>query len=318
MGNKNTTPDYNIESFKLNYRACIPLYVLLDKRLSGNEKVLYGLIEQMESSMEDVFINDRSLCHILGVSFESRILGKMQKKLKDFGYIKREEREVTLKDKTFYAYCWNTIKQSMTIEGSVPEVPMVAKNKSPPVPEVPTTSVPEVPTPPVPEVPTYNTHDLNPHDNRERGASLSQNSSTAKVNPLQHPKCIEDFNAKFGAYELTIEDLFEDYTAKTTHGISPKGFMVWIANERLNEHRRKKVAGEDGFFRAGDGKRTQSQEKAGKINTNALLAKLYEQNNKKVTIVDLVEQPQERKRVFYQKIEPKSFMTIQLPEQETC
>ena len=37
MDNKNTTPNYNIESFKLNYRACIPLYILLDDRLSKNE-----------------------------------------------------------------------------------------------------------------------------------------------------------------------------------------------------------------------------------------------------------------------------------------
>ena len=157
MDNKNTTPEYNIESFKLNYRACIPFYVLLDKRLSGNEKVLYGIIEQMESSMTDVFINDRSLCHILGVSFESRILGKMQKKLKDFGYIKREEREITVNNNTFTASCWNTVKKSM-----------MDNNISPPVPEVPTPPVPEVPTPPVPEVPTYNTHDLNTQDLKEK------------------------------------------------------------------------------------------------------------------------------------------------------
>ena len=153
MINKSATTNYNIESFKLNYRACIPLYILLDKRLSKNELALYGLIEQMESSMNDVFINDRSLCHILDVSFESRILGKMQKKLKDFGYIKREERMVTVNDHTFMASCWNTVKQSMLIN-----------NDSPPVPQVPTPPVPEVPTPPVPQVPTYNTHDLNTHN----------------------------------------------------------------------------------------------------------------------------------------------------------
>ena len=174
MIDKNTTDDYNIEAFKLNYRACIPLYVLLDKRLSGNEKVLYGLIEQMESSMSDVFINDRSLCKIIGVSFESRILGKMQKKLKDFGYIKREEREVTLNGKNFMAHCWNIVNSGVFVSQHM------SKDITPPVPQVPTPPVPEVPTPPVPQVPTYNTHDLNTLDLKIEDAQKPQKHENTK------------------------------------------------------------------------------------------------------------------------------------------
>ena len=308
MDNKNTTPNYNIESFKLNYRACIPLYILLDDRLSKNEIKLYGLIEQMESSMTDVFINDRSLCEILGLSFDSRMLGKIQRRLKEFGYIKREERAVTIKNKTFLASCWNTIKQSLTIQTPVPEIPTLINNESAPVPEIP--------TPPVPEIPTYKALDNNAQEYRERGAALSHDFSNPKVNPLENTKCIEAFNEKFIGYDLTIEELFEDYSVKTTHGVSSKGFLIWINNERIKEHKRKIKPDEQEFFKAGNLKRTQEQNVSGKINARSLLSRLIDKSDIKPKTIDLVEQPREPRRIQYKKIEPpKSFMTVQLPEQ---
>ena len=72
---------YTIEEYKLNYRACIPFYILLDKDLSLNEIRLYGLIEQLESSSKDVFISDRKFAEILGISHESNRVQAMKRKL---------------------------------------------------------------------------------------------------------------------------------------------------------------------------------------------------------------------------------------------
>ena len=76
----NTQSNYNIEDYKLNYRACIPFYILLDRDLSANEIKLYGLIEQLESCTGNVFFNKRTLAHILNVSHESGMIKKMTKK----------------------------------------------------------------------------------------------------------------------------------------------------------------------------------------------------------------------------------------------
>ncbi len=246
MDIKNTTPNYNIDSFKLNYRACIPLYVLLDDRLSKNEIKLYGLIEQMESSMTDVFINDRSLCKILNISFESRMLGRIQKKLKDLGYLKREEREITINNKTFYASCWSTIKQSVVfsdIDTSVPEVPTLINNITPSVPEVPTPPVLQVPTPPVPGVPTYNTHDIKSHESNVCVAKTSTHThDSLKENLTSNSRCSELFNTKFKDREITIEilavNIIEHYAPKTP---TINQFYIWI-NRELIDNYPKRVA----------------------------------------------------------------------------
>lgn len=136
-------------------RACIPFHILFDKDLSKNELIIYGMIEHMESDGKSVFFNNRTIAEKLGVSHESRIVGKMISKLKDKGYITREQREVIFRDKKgietkVLRWCMNTIKSQVIIveddQGGVSEVP-------PPL-------VPQVPPPLVPEVPPYNTPDL--------------------------------------------------------------------------------------------------------------------------------------------------------------
>ncbi len=154
-------------------------------------------------------------------------------------------------------------------------------------------------------------------DNRERGASHSKDFSNPKVNPLENLKCIEAFAIKFANYDLTIEELFEDYSAKSTHGISSKGFLIWINRERLEEHQRKTKIDDPEFFRAGDLKRTPHQDALGKKNIesirNMVLGAIKKTNKSKV--YDLIETPKQR-RIQYKRIEPKSFMKIQLPEQD--
>lgn len=135
-------------------RACIPFHILFDKELSKNELIIYGMIEHMESDGKAVFFNNRTIAEKLGVSHESRIVGKMLQKLKDKGYIHREHKEVSLRDrkgniKKVMRWCLNTVKCTVVSnesedENMVPEVP-------------PTTMVPEIPQTMVPEVPPYNT-----------------------------------------------------------------------------------------------------------------------------------------------------------------
>lgn len=135
-------------------RACIPFHILFDKDLSKNELLIYALIEHMESDGKAVFFNNRTIAEKLGVSHESRIVGKMLQKLKDKGYIHREHKEVSLRDrkgnvKKVMRWCLNTVKS--TIVSNEPE----DENMVPEVP--PITMVPEVPQNMVPEVPPYNT-----------------------------------------------------------------------------------------------------------------------------------------------------------------
>lgn len=133
-------------------RACIPFHILFDKDLSKNELIIYGLIEHMEFDCKVAFFNNRTIAEKLGVSHESRIVGKMLSKLKDKGYINREYKEVTFKDKRGketkqMRWCFSIVKSLVVSieddENMVPEVP-------------PLTMVPEIPPPLVPEVPPYN------------------------------------------------------------------------------------------------------------------------------------------------------------------
>lgn len=143
-------------------RACIPFHILFDQDLSKNELIIYGLIEHMESNGKPVFFNNRTIAEKLGVSHESRIVGKMLTRLKDKGYISREEKEVSFTDrkggiKKEIRLCFNTVKSLVVSQESD------ADSDNPPlVPEVPPLPVPEIPSPPVPELPAYNTPDLNP------------------------------------------------------------------------------------------------------------------------------------------------------------
>lgn len=137
-------------------RACIPFHILFDKDLSKNELIIYGMIEHMESDDNPVFFNNRSIAEKLGVSHESRCVGKMLTNLKNKGYIIREQREVTFKNKNGTErketrWCFNTAKNyviSQADDDSCQEPDMV--------PEIPSPMVPQVPPPPVPEIPPYN------------------------------------------------------------------------------------------------------------------------------------------------------------------
>lgn len=143
-------------------RACIPFHILFDQELSKNELIVYGMIEHMESDNKAVFFNNRTIAEKLGVSHESRIVGKMLIKLKDKGYITREHKEVSFKDNRGnitkqMRWCFSTVK-SLVVSAQDDDQPGTA----PLVPEVPPPLVGEVPPPLVPEVPPYNAPDLIP------------------------------------------------------------------------------------------------------------------------------------------------------------
>lgn len=141
-------------------RACIPFHILFDQELSKNELIIYGMIEHMESDHKAVFFNNRTIAEKLGVSHESRIVGKMLIKLKEKGYITREHKEISFKDNRGnitkqMRWCFNTVK-SLVVSVQDDDQPGTA----PLVPEVPPPLVGQVPPPLVPEVPPYNTPDL--------------------------------------------------------------------------------------------------------------------------------------------------------------
>ena len=150
---------YTIEEYKLNYRACIPFYILLDKDLSLNEIRLYGLIEQLESSSKDVFISDRKFAEILGISHESNRVQAMKRKLIKKNYIKRELRLVKIGKRQTEMHCWSTVKGGLIENNTdtVSQEPTMKENHTTPVPYGPTPPVPYGPTPPVPQGPICNT-----------------------------------------------------------------------------------------------------------------------------------------------------------------
>jgi len=146
--------EYRIAAFKLNYRAMIPFHILLDDSLSANELRLYGIIEQLESSCGDVYITDRTIAYILGVNHEAKLIQRMARNLKLKKYIKREEKEVTIKGRKQWLKCWTTVKAGKIIieevnneskingleennTRGVPDVPLLYKSESGGVPPVP-------------------------------------------------------------------------------------------------------------------------------------------------------------------------------------
>lgn len=110
------------------------------------------MIEHMESDDKPVFFNNRSIAEKLGVSHESRIVGKMLGNLKTKGYITREEKEITFKNKNGterkeLRWCFNTVKNAVVTQ---------CEDDAPMAPEIPPPVVAEIPPPPVPEIPPYN------------------------------------------------------------------------------------------------------------------------------------------------------------------
>jgi hypothetical protein len=155
--------EYRLAQFKLNYRAMIPYYVLLDLSLSANELRLYGIIEQIEASCNDVFITDRTLAYMLNIKHESKMIQRMARKLKSKNYIKREEKEVTINKKTSWLICWSIVKPGNILinDNSVPVVHPMEENSTPHVPVVHPPRVPVVHPPRVPVVHPCNTLDSN-------------------------------------------------------------------------------------------------------------------------------------------------------------
>ena len=206
----NTQSNYNIEDYKLNYRACIPFYILLDRDLSANEIKLYGLIEQLESCTGNVFFNKRTLAHILNVSHESGMIKKMTKKLKEKGYIQKEFREIILNGKKVEKLCWNTVKsgfindeeEDLNVTKGVAEIPTSR------VAEIPTSRVAEVPTSRVAQLPPYNTHNNKTHNNMCVESKDKKNTPTQ--NEIITKEHQEIFDSKFENRNVKIEDLFED------------------------------------------------------------------------------------------------------------
>jgi hypothetical protein len=229
-------------------RACIPFHILFDKDLSKNELIIYGLIENMESDNLPVFFNNRTIAERLGVSHESRIVGKMLGNLKDKGYITRAEREVTFKLKNGTVkkeirLCFNTVKNSVVSQSDDDE-----KKDSGMVPEIPPPMVPEIPPPMVPEIPTYRSPDLTDPLNCSVDTqpidfsdykSLESNPDAHKKELIEN-KALSDeknqalFKRKFEGRDVSIEDLFhgcQEHYEQKNQWVGSQRFYKWINNE---------------------------------------------------------------------------------------
>jgi hypothetical protein len=183
-------------------RALIPFHILFDKDLSQNELRLYGLVEHMESDSKIPFFNNRTIADKLGVSHESRIVGKMLANLKEKGYIKREHKEVTLKykngsEKKVMRWCLSTVKQ--LVISSEPEDENEDQNMVPEVP--PLTGVPEIPpNTMVPEVPPYNkTPSISP-------LTTTTDSGSGSLTPFEK----ESLQFKLPRDQRTTEEFLEN------------------------------------------------------------------------------------------------------------
>lgn len=248
---------YFLKDFQLNYRAIIPFYVLFDPDLSSNEIRFYGLIEQMESSLPDVYITDRAIAYILNVSHKSKIVPRMFKKLKQKNYISREEREVKIGKRKYFLLCWNTVKGGIvlskaTTNTGVPEVHHQVENNTPGVPQVPRGVVPQVHRGVVPEVQPCkalevkalknnvcvgNPENTEPTKHTHTEASLKQKLTT-------NPECLDLFNLKFIDYKITIEELADNcighYESKNKKP-NANQFLTWITKERQDNYNKKDI-----------------------------------------------------------------------------
>lgn len=156
---------YQLEQYKLNYRANIPLYVLLDPDLGITEIRLYGLIEQMESCMSDIYITKRKIATILGLSHDSKRISQVVRKLKQKNYLVRSRRVVTINNQLVTLYCWNTVKQKVIFEG-VELLPPPEKNEA--------KGVEKLPPQGVEKLPPCNTQDVNKnHIYKKSGKNLT-------------------------------------------------------------------------------------------------------------------------------------------------
>lgn len=120
--------DYKIEDYKLNYRACIPFYILLDPDLSRNHLILYGLIEQMESSKGDVFYSNESLAKIIGI--DARSVQRLKTLMQSKKYIKRELKIVKIKGRFVELHCWNTVKGALETNYTEDDIDSHPMNKN--------------------------------------------------------------------------------------------------------------------------------------------------------------------------------------------
>jgi hypothetical protein len=302
MNNKNT-----IKNFDLPAYLHIPQYLYQDSRLEKAATSIAAFFCSLHNAGKEIMASTDYLCALAQV--KKRQLYNILNQLEELKYISRSGSTSSRIIEWIYK-----ASAKITLIESDPSSALECTSFSASAmqcTQLVQSSALHLCTP----VHTYNKEDIKEY--RERGESRSQDSFKPKVNPFENPKCIEAFQLKFENYDLSIEELFEDYSAKSTHGISSKGFLIWINNERIKEHRRKNSQDDSEFFKAGDSKRTPIQDKLGKINAANILKKLTDdkKKNHKPQTIQLIEQPKERRRIQYKKVEPLSFMTILLPEQ---
>jgi hypothetical protein len=236
---------YYLQDFKLNYRAVIPFYILLDPSLSANELRFYGIIEQMESSLIDVFLTDRAIAYILGINHESKIVQRMFRKLKDKNYLKREEREVTIGKRKSWLKCWNTVKGGIVLndKNSVPDVHHEEDNYTAGVPDVHGGGVPDVHRGGVRQVHPCKALELKSQDINVCVANPTPtNPSTHTQLTLltSNPECQEIFNFRFSGHDVSIDELADaciKYYVPTM--VSVLTFKTWIRREKIENHPKK-------------------------------------------------------------------------------
>lgn len=239
MKEVDATNSYNIESFKLNYRAFIPFYVLLDPDLSKKELALYGLIEQMESSKGDVFYTNKSLATILAVSV--RAIQQMNEHLQEKNYIKRELRVVIIKKRKTEMHCWSIVRNGLVLDCTVDEVQLHPMDSNYTGGEVQLHGGGEAVLHGGGEVQLHPCKALDLKSLDINVCGEKQPTHTQFASLTTDPECLQLFSEKFSKLDVTIEDVA---TACTAHyepaTVSVMRFKSWIKREQTENYSPKR------------------------------------------------------------------------------
>ncbi len=248
MSTLKINPSYTIDSYKLNYRACIPFYILLDKDLSKTDLQIYGLVEQMQSMKGTVFYSNNWMASTLGIAVRNIQLAK--KRLKEKGYLVCEFKEIKIRNKKVWRHCWNTAVPEFITEMNA-EPQDLEIDLPPDADDHPPGDIDDHPPGDVDDHPC-NTSDLRsqelsvvkPHtfDFLPKGFLAKQNYLNTTC--LASEKCQREFKKKFGKLDLTIQELLKDcvmYYAllEKPANVGELKFYKWIKMERVELYDKK-------------------------------------------------------------------------------
>jgi hypothetical protein len=211
---------------ELNYRSCIPYFILFDRELSANHLRFYGIVEQMESNPNpkvNPTFSYQWIADILGVNRRNAM--KIASDMKEKGYMFHIQMNN-------YKWIWTTRKgvnldddpdMSNELTGVVQGHPPVSQGDTPPVSHRDTHKYYKD-NKYIKDINTTTTEISSSSEFFEdyKKAELSGLSTLAeegdkeklkqkfKIEALQDDKCIAMFKKRFANTDVTVERLYED------------------------------------------------------------------------------------------------------------